>query len=99
MTFGMIQAISETQRKKGRISSKVRENGYFMTLYSDIRGETEKSGTVMDTQTFIRDDHPSQQYKITQLFTVHTKPVLLLIPNCVVGIELAMIQFNHENEG
>ena len=29
-----------------------------MTLYSEIWGETEKPGTMMATQPFIRDDHP-----------------------------------------
>ena len=27
-----------------------------MTVYSDVWGEAEKPGTMMDTRTFIRDD-------------------------------------------
>ena len=29
-----------------------------MTLHSEVWGKAEKPGTMMDTQTFIRDDHP-----------------------------------------
>ena len=34
-----------------------------MTLHAEIWGETEKPGTMMDTQTFIRDDHPGYQIR------------------------------------
>ena len=32
-----------------------------MTLYSEIWDEIEKPGTMMGTQTFIRDDHPGNE--------------------------------------
>ena len=34
------------------------EKVYFMTLYSEIWGETENLGIMFDIQTVIRDEHP-----------------------------------------
>ena len=33
-----------------------------MALYSEEWGEAEKPGTILDTQNFIRDDHPDCEY-------------------------------------
>ena len=56
--LGMIKPILKV-REKDRTFLKVRniKGVFLMTLYLGIWGETEKPRTMVDTQTFVRNDH------------------------------------------
>ena len=45
----------------GKIFQKSEKRGIFVTLPSEIWGETEKHGTMMDIQTFTGNDHPGEK--------------------------------------
>ena len=55
---GIIKTISESSEKKVGFFESQRKVALLMILSSEKWGETEKPGTMMDTQAFIRDDHP-----------------------------------------
>ena len=52
MTSGMITGISEN------IFQSQGQGIFSVTLHSEIWGEYEKPGRIIDTQAFIEDDHP-----------------------------------------
>ena len=54
----MIKTISENSEKRVGFFKSQRKGVFFMTLHSEIWRETEKRGTIVNTQSFIRDDHP-----------------------------------------
>ena len=54
----MIKAISENSEKRAECFQNQGTGAFLVTLYSEIWGETEKPGRIMDTQAFIGDDHP-----------------------------------------
>ena len=57
VTSAMIKAISENSKKRARCLHSQGEGVFLMTIHSEIWGETEKPGRIMDTQAFIGDDY------------------------------------------
>ena len=67
VTSGMIKTISENSVKRVDFFQSRRKGAFFMTLYSEIWGETEKPGTIINTQALTGDAHPG----VTQIKLQH----------------------------
>ena len=58
--FGTIKINSENSEKRVDFFQKPEKRGTFMTLYLEVWDEVEKSGTVLDTQSFIGNGDPDR---------------------------------------
>ena len=58
LTSAMIKAISENSEKRAACFQTQGMGVVLVTLHSEVLGETEKPGRMMDTQAFIGDDYP-----------------------------------------
>ena len=61
VTSDMMKTISENSEKRVGFFQSQRKGVFFITLHSEIWDETEKPGTMMDTQAFTGNDHPGHK--------------------------------------